>query len=205
MPIVAYGESVFQSVRGIPLLDVIRRYCPGLELRRQKREYVGLCPFHQEQTPSFTISPDKNLFYCFGCGAGGDAVKFVVQLLRLSPLEAARQIAADFGLLPADGGTLSREAPEKLAEARRRAKLERAIVERLEVEINRTHQAVCLLLRTATATLARTLAQRDAETVEQLADLIKLIPRLEWMADKLYSPDAKERLTALEKARLWIA
>ena len=50
----------------------------------------GQCPFHNERTGSFTISPHKEIFYCFGCHAGGDVISFIGQIERLSPLEAAR-------------------------------------------------------------------------------------------------------------------
>lgn len=205
MAIVAHRESVFQkSIRAIPLPDVIQRYCPGLELRRQGQNLRGLCPFHEDKSPSFTVSPEKNLFYCFGCSVGGGAVAFVARLLRLSLLEAARTIARDFGLA-VNEQPLSKEARRRLAEARRRAELEEAIVERLEVEINRTHQAVCLLLRTVTATMARALEQRDVETVENLADLIRWLPWLDEITDRLYDPDPEKRLVAWEEAAKWIS
>jgi hypothetical protein len=59
------------------ILDVVGQY---VQLRKMGREYVGLCPFHVEKTPSFAVSPDKQLFHCFGCGAGGNIFDFVMRM-----------------------------------------------------------------------------------------------------------------------------
>ena len=59
---------------------------------------VGLCPFHQEKTPSFGISPSKQLYYCHGCGAGGDAIRFVRELEHLSYVEAVERLAQQAGV-----------------------------------------------------------------------------------------------------------
>ena len=53
--------------------DIVDIVSETVSLRRAGRNYLGLCPFHAEKTPSFTVSPDKQIFYCFGCGAGGNA------------------------------------------------------------------------------------------------------------------------------------
>jgi DNA primase len=163
---------------------------------------VACCPFHQERTPSFTVNSEKNLFYCFGCGIGGDAVDFVSRLLRLRPLEAAWLIARDFGLA-VDDQPLSREARRKIAEVRRRAAIEKAIYERLEAEISRTYQTLCLLLRTTETAMSQALAQRNGDAVESLADLIRWLPWLEEIADRLYDPDTEKRLVAWEEAAEW--
>nr|MDQ6936767.1 CHC2 zinc finger domain-containing protein [Actinomycetota bacterium] len=58
----------------------------------------GLCPFHEEKSPSFTVSPAKNLFHCFGCGAGGDVIRFLERAEHLSFTEAVEQLAARSGI-----------------------------------------------------------------------------------------------------------
>src|SRR5207248_11333711 len=60
--------------------------------------WKGLCPFHGEKTPSFQVSADKGLFHCFGCGVGGDVIKFVELYDKITFPEAVRQLAARFGL-----------------------------------------------------------------------------------------------------------
>jgi DNA primase len=69
-----------------------------VSLRKTGATYKGLCPFHQEKTPSFHVNPDKGFFKCFGCGAGGDALKFVELHLKLSFPEAVRHLAQRTGI-----------------------------------------------------------------------------------------------------------
>ena len=59
----------------LDIIEIIKDYVP---LRKQGRNYLGICPFHHEKTPSFTVSPDKQMFYCFGCGAGGNIFTFLI-------------------------------------------------------------------------------------------------------------------------------
>ncbi|NEO02785.1 MAG: DNA primase, partial [Moorea sp. SIO3I7] len=59
------------------IVDVISEH---VVLRKRGRDHVGLCPFHEEKTPSFTVSPSKQLYYCFGCQAGGNAIKFLMEI-----------------------------------------------------------------------------------------------------------------------------
>jgi len=75
--------------------DVVGSY---VTLRRAGADMTGLCPFHDEKTPSFHVTPSKGLFYCFGCGAGGDAIKFVQQIENLGYAEAIQQLADRFGI-----------------------------------------------------------------------------------------------------------
>ena len=64
-----YSEEIIEQVRqNNDVVDVISQY---VHLTRKGRNYFGLCPFHNEKSPSFSVSPDKQMYYCFGCGAGG--------------------------------------------------------------------------------------------------------------------------------------
>lgn len=69
-----------------------------VQLRKRGNDLVGLCPFHGEKSPSFHVHPDKNFFKCFGCGAGGDVIKFVQQLENLTFPDAARMLARRAGI-----------------------------------------------------------------------------------------------------------
>ena len=81
--------------------DVISTY---VTLRRRGRTYVGLCPFHNEKTASFTVYPETQSFYCFGCGAGGDAVGFIRKIENLDYIDAVKLLAGRAGLqMPEDG------------------------------------------------------------------------------------------------------
>jgi len=78
--------------------DLVEIAGDHVKLKKRGRKYEGLCPFHEEKTPSFSIDPDKGLYYCFGCHAGGDAINFVMQLERLSFPEAVERLARQFGV-----------------------------------------------------------------------------------------------------------
>ncbi len=78
-----------------PIEDVISSY---VNLKRAGSNYNGLCPFHSEKTPSFTVFPSTQSFYCFGCGAGGDAITFVMRTENLDYLSALRVLASRCGV-----------------------------------------------------------------------------------------------------------
>ncbi|BAC08869.1 DNA primase [Thermosynechococcus vestitus] len=80
-------EAVRQAVN---IVDVVAEH---VVLRKRGREYVGCCPFHEEKTPSFTVSPLKGFYYCFGCGAGGNAIKFLMELQKRSFAEVVLDLA----------------------------------------------------------------------------------------------------------------
>ena len=82
------------------IVDYIGRY---VHLKRSGRNYVGLCPFHQEKTPSFTVSEDKQFFHCFGCSAGGDLIEFLSKYLNVSPYEAVMLLEKESGLVLIEG------------------------------------------------------------------------------------------------------
>jgi len=74
----------------INIVDLVAGY---VNLKQAGRNFIGLCPFHQEKTPSFTVNPEKQIFYCFGCGEGGNAITFVMKQNNLSFPEAVRYLA----------------------------------------------------------------------------------------------------------------
>ena len=74
-------------------LDIVQIVSSYVPLKRNGKRYVGLCPFHHEKTPSFSVTPDKNLYYCFGCKAGGNAVQFVMAMEHLEYMDAVRFLA----------------------------------------------------------------------------------------------------------------
>lgn len=98
--------------------DLIEVITAHTQLKKAGRIFKGLCPFHQEKTPSFTVDPDKGLFHCFGCGAGGDVFTFVRQSEGLSFNEAAERLAGRFGV------TLRHEGADRGEAGGRRALIE---------------------------------------------------------------------------------
>ena len=78
--------------------DIVEVVSEAVSLRRTGRNFLGLCPFHAEKTPSFTVSPDKQIFHCFGCGAGGNVFSFLMKHGGLTFPEAARVLAGRCGI-----------------------------------------------------------------------------------------------------------
>ncbi len=86
------SESIVESVRqATDIVEIISQY---VRLQKRGKNYMGLCPFHTEKTPSFTVSREKGLYHCFGCGAGGNVFTFLTQHDKISFGEALRQLAA---------------------------------------------------------------------------------------------------------------
>lgn len=95
----------------IDMVSLVSRY---VSLVKSGSGYKGRCPFHKDDTPSFMVSPDKGLWHCFGCGAGGDVVAFLMKIERLSFVEAAKRLAEEAGVAfdSADDG--EREAMRRI-------------------------------------------------------------------------------------------
>ncbi|MCV6607871.1 MAG: DNA primase [Campylobacterales bacterium] len=86
-------ESIERLKDTIDVVDVVGSY---VELKKAGANYKGVCPFHSEKTPSFVVSPQKQIYHCFGCGAGGDSVKFVMEYEKLSYPETIEKLANDY-------------------------------------------------------------------------------------------------------------
>ena len=86
-----YSEEILNEIRqSNDIVDVISQY---VHLKRSGRNYFGLCPFHNEKSPSFSVSPDKQIFHCFGCGVGGNVITFVSQIEGLNFIETVQMLA----------------------------------------------------------------------------------------------------------------
>lgn len=77
------------------IVDVVGGY---VQLRKRGKNFIGLCPFHQEKTPSFTVSDDKQIYHCFGCGNGGNVFKFLMEYKNISFVEAVEEVADHLGI-----------------------------------------------------------------------------------------------------------
>ena len=110
-----FPPQFLDELRGrVGLVDLIAR---RVKLVHRGREHTGLCPFHNEKSPSFTVSEDKGFYHCFGCGAHGDAVGFVMRTENLSFVEAVNRLAGDAGL------EIPKATPEDVARAKRAASM----------------------------------------------------------------------------------
>ena len=94
-------EFLFELRQRCNIEDIVSGY---VQLKRRGKNLVGLCPFHNEKTPSFTLYPENGSFYCFGCGAGGEVVSFIRRAENLDFTEAVRFLCDRVGMtMPADG------------------------------------------------------------------------------------------------------
>ena len=95
--------------------DIVDIISETVVLKKSGKNFLGLCPFHSEKTPSFTVSPDKQIFYCFGCNAGGNVFSFLMKQEGISFPEAARMLARRYGIdIPVR--TMSPEQKRRISE-----------------------------------------------------------------------------------------
>src|ERR1700693_2027817 len=115
----AFPPSFLEELRSrISLADLVGR---RVRLTRRGREYGGLCPFHNEKTPSFYVVEDKGFFHCFGCGAHGDAIGYVMRADNLDFVEAIERLAGEAGLV----------VPQATPQERERAQRQKTLLEAL--------------------------------------------------------------------------
>jgi DNA primase len=111
----AFPPEFLDELRArLPIADTVGR---RVKLTRRGREHVGLCPFHKEKSPSFTVSDDKGFYHCFGCGAHGDVIGFVMRTEGLSFPETIEKLAGEAGI------PVPQSSPEERQRAKRQATL----------------------------------------------------------------------------------
>lgn len=90
------NKNIFEIIKyNINIVEIIQKY---VCLKQSGTNYKGLCPFHQEKTPSFTVSTVKNFYHCFGCSEHGDAISFIAKIKNISYSDAAKNLAREFGI-----------------------------------------------------------------------------------------------------------
>ena len=107
-----HPETIEEVKERADIYDIVSE---KVSLKRRGKDFVGLCPFHDEKTPSFTVSPTKQMFYCFGCGAAGNAIKFIMDLDKSSFSETVLELAKRY------------QVPVKTLEPEKRQELQRQI------------------------------------------------------------------------------
>ena len=91
------SEQSIEKVR--QAADIIEVVSSHVELKQRGRNFFGLCPFHSEKTPSFSVNPDKQIFKCFGCGVGGGAINFIMEIENLEFVDAIKRLAQTFNIV----------------------------------------------------------------------------------------------------------
>ena len=101
---VRYSDELIDEIRSKnDIVDIISQY---VVLKRSGRNFFGLCPFHKEKSPSFSVSPDKQIFHCFGCGVGGNVFHFLSKIENINFVESVKMLAnrANIALPTLDNG-----------------------------------------------------------------------------------------------------
>ena len=115
----ALPESFAQELLNrIDVVDIIDK---RVQLKKRGSNFIACCPFHDEKTPSFTVSPSKQFYHCFGCSASGDAIQFLIEYEGLTFIDSITELANSIGL------TVPNEAPQKIEKSNENAKLEEVI------------------------------------------------------------------------------
>ena len=115
----AFPPGFLDELRArVSLADLVGR---RVRLMRRGREHSGLCPFHNEKTPSFYVVEDKGFFHCFGCGAHGDAIGFVMRADNLDFVEAVERLAGEAGIA----------VPQQTPQERERAQRQKTLLDAL--------------------------------------------------------------------------
>lgn len=191
---------MFQEVKQAVSLDqTLARYLPHVELRPAGVNLVGRCPFHSEKTASFTVNIRKQIWKCFGCGAGGTVIDLVMHAANVTNIEAAKMLAQDFGVwVPG-----LRDKPQfKSAEQRRREHIKRRKA-RAETKYRMEKQAAltwfdswCHEAYKTFALLYRNgeRALRNAEDPFALADITHALPLIGHYMDLLLFGSEQEKL-----------
>lgn len=108
-------ERSIEEIRDrVDIVDLVSRH---VTLRQAGRNFKGLCPFHEEKTPSFNVNRDRQIYHCFGCGEGGNVFTFLMKREGLTFVEAARQLAQDHGIEIPDDDRSARDAARTLYDA----------------------------------------------------------------------------------------
>ena len=182
-----YPDDLVEEVRSRnDIVDVISGY---VRLQKKGASYFGLCPFHNEKSPSFSVSPTKQMYYCFGCGAAGDVVDFAAKLFDLGSLQAAQRLAADFGIFTGPGRAVP--APHK--------------PKRPHIRQFREDEMFCFRVLTDYLHLLEDWKVRyapktpDDDLDDRFVEACQMLDRIEYLTDILTVGDLEERVAVVEE------
>ena len=106
-------------------LDIVDVVSQQVVLKKSGNHYWGLCPFHKEKTPSFSVNPQLGIYKCFGCGEGGDALSFIMKTKNIEFMDLVKELAEEFGLeMPKNlqrSGEASKDVKEQMINANAQA------------------------------------------------------------------------------------
>ena len=131
-------SNPFDTIKEVlPITNILRFY--GVEVKQKNKT---LCPLHNEKSPSFTIYPSTNTWHCFGCGAGGSAIDFVMLYFGLAPLDAAKKLDIDFSLGLFDYKPTPEER-QRLQEQKAQQQADKSITRAFEDYMDKAYSLLC--------------------------------------------------------------
>ena len=178
---------------GIDIVEIIGK---DVQLKRRGSNYVGLCPFHQEKTPSFTVFPETNSFFCFGCGIGGDIYTYTMEYQGVD-FPTAKKILADVAgiRIPPGPQTAKQRNMVKAAQQKRERVL--LLAERIQQIIDEETERFIAAERLAHRIIREIKGPEDLEH-SSIVWALRAISYLAYRVDSLLLGDAAEKLaTAL--------
>ena len=90
------SEQIIESVRSkAEIVNTISNY---VQLKKRGRNFFGICPFHDEKTPSFSVNQEKQIYKCFGCGVGGGSINFIMEIEKLDFIESIKYLGDQYGI-----------------------------------------------------------------------------------------------------------
>ncbi len=153
-----HPDTIEEVKQRIDVVDIIEEY---VVLRKRGKDYLGLCPFHEEKTPSFTVSPSKQFYYCFGCGAGGNAIKFLMELGKGSFSDVVLNLAQRYQV------PVKTLEPEERQELKRELSLREKLYEILAVTASFYHYVLYQPQGEAARAYLQTERGLKPETIQQ--------------------------------------
>ena len=175
-----YSDDLIEEVRSRN--DIVDVISGSVKLQKKGSSYFGLCPFHNEKSPSFSVSRQKQMYYCFGCGATGDVIQFVANLFGLSNYEAAKKIAVDFGITPDNPPVIAALKKTEYMETKSRQK-----------ELRECQKMVCEYLHRLEKWKALYAPERpDLPMDERFEEACENLSYIEYLADYLTFADEEE-------------
>ncbi len=181
----------------IDIVEIIGEY---VKLTRRGRDWWGLCPFHQEKTPSFSVCPEKQIFYCFGCHESGDIFDFVMKIHGLDFKAAKDLLAARAGI----NIRMDREAWQRIQAARERREREKAIARKLEQVVNAEISRLINIEKWAYLIID---SMCTAKCLDRPAVVwaLKTKDQVGYLLDELQQGNALHRLALVKETRGWNA
>jgi len=189
-----YSTTSYEIKEKLDIADIIGDH---IELNKRGRDFWGLCPFHVERTPSFSVSPEKQVFHCFGCGESGDVISFIMKFHNVDFKTACNILAGKAGLLVRE---LSQEDQQRLRAQKLRKEKEKLIITKLQSKIDSEYSRLVHIERWCNMFLRNIRDQRDLDRPAVIWAL-RTKDIAAFCLDMLLKPGIAEKLAALKLSR----